>query len=314
MMPTVTTKNLIKIFGRSKALDGVSLSIEAGERVALVGHNGSGKSTLVRCLLGLHNYLGGVEIFGMDARSRRETILARVSFVPQLPPALRFSVSDYLAFVLRMGGVAPAVVAKHCEAFGFDLEPHLRKPFHKLSGGMKQKLLVAVALARRPDLLIMDEPTANLDTASRAAFYAGLDALPKTSTMLLVSHRIDELAGIVTRTIELDHGRIAQDDVVATGPRQTAADLSRSYACRLVFAQMPGSIATTLVEWGFETSAVSLVWHGHVFAGDRFRFLAQVARWSGFIKDISMVEHELCCPVKPTLAPAKERSEACTRA
>ncbi len=94
---------------------------------------------------------------------------------------------------------------------GLDLSQHRKQIFFKLSGGMKQKLLIAIALARNPKILILDEPSANLDPDARETFFSLLDGMPKETVMLLSSHRVDEISQLVNRVVEMDQGKVVLD-------------------------------------------------------------------------------------------------------
>jgi ABC-2 type transport system ATP-binding protein len=90
----------------------------------------------------------------------------------------------------------------------------MQKSFMKLSGGMKQKLLIAIAMGRGNDIIIMDEPTSNLDPDSRKIFYDLISNFPDNATILLTSHRAEELSFFANRVIEMDYGRVLRDEVV----------------------------------------------------------------------------------------------------
>lgn len=295
----IEIRSLHKAFDKKPALRDVSLTVAPGERVALVGHNGSGKTTLVRCILGLHNYEGRILVEGHEVRAERVAMLRKIAFVPQSPPALRFTVTEYLEFLRAVCGVAPSEVIRVAGVLGLDVGECRRRPFRKLSGGMKQKLLAAAALARRPALLVMDEPTANLDPAARGAFFTLLAGLPRESALLLTSHRVDELAGLVTRLVELDDGAVARDEVVSTlAPGASVADRVR---CRIVVAQeAAASVVRGLAAWGLACDVArgtQNTWRGYVGAPDRFRLLADLSRWAGALRTVELEDerqaHEL---------------------
>ncbi len=158
-------------------------------------------------------------------------------------------------------------------------------PFVKLSGGMKQKILIAVALGRDCELLILDEPAANLDPEARHAFFGLLAERVGRATMLISSHRLDEVAPLVNRVLELDMGRIVLDDRVADD-----VALAGKVRCRLVLRRVESAIAKTLAEWGLSGNADGLVWHGAIAGPDRLRFLGMLARYVGVLTHIEMEE------------------------
>lgn len=280
----ILVHGLYKKFGEKAALNGIDLKVTSGERVAFVGHNGSGKTTLLRCILALHAFEGQIAVAGLDIRAARRRVLTQIGFVPQNPPALRFSVAEYLAFAEQVTGVLPAQVAAVAARLGLDLEECRGRAFRKLSGGMKQKLLIAAAMARRPALLIMDEPTANLDPKARAAFFELLAELPADSAVLLSSHRVDELSGLVTRLVELDGGRIVRDDALTAA---VGAQLAGKMRCRVVLSEALASVVRGLEAWGLRAESDKR-WSGVIGSPDRFRLLADLTRWSAVVASLSL--------------------------
>jgi ABC-type multidrug transport system ATPase subunit len=205
----IEVRGLAKRFGRVEALRGLSFDVPAGRRVAIVGPNGSGKSTLNRVLLGLLAYRGEVRIDGRDAFAERAAIAPRIAYVPQVAPALAVPVGEWSAAVSRLRGLAPDAVPHMAARLGLCLAEVAARPFRALSGGTRQKLLVALALAAEPSLLILDEPTGSLDPQSRARVLALVDALPRSTTVLLCSHRLSEIRQLVDEVIALAEGAIA---------------------------------------------------------------------------------------------------------
>ena len=155
--------NVVKDFRRARVLDGINLDIGIGERVALIGSNGAGKTTLIRCLLGEYTYGGEVAINGLDPRSNRTQVLGNIGFVPQLPPPLKMPVGQLIDFSASLCGTDPLRIHAIAKRLGLAIEEILSRQFVRLSGGMKQKLLIAIALGREAKVLVMDEPAANLD-------------------------------------------------------------------------------------------------------------------------------------------------------
>ena len=207
----IRLEKLSKSFGRTKALDGLTLTAEAGEKIALVGANGAGKTTLFRCLLGEYAYEGVVRIDGRDPRCDRASLLMTVGFVPQLPPPLRMPVKDLIGFAAGVSGADRGRIVSVAADLGLEVAEVANRPFIKLSGGQKQKLLIAIALGRETRFLILDEPAANLDPPARAILFALLERR-RDDTMIVSSHRVDEVAGLGTRIVELDRGHVVFDD------------------------------------------------------------------------------------------------------
>lgn len=200
-----------KRFGRVRALDAVSLQIEAGERVALIGTNGSGKTTLLRALLGLIRVDGQVRIHGIDVAQAPEYALRELAYVPQISPPLDAPVREVIATFAELRAI-PLEACIDCAArLGLPLEAALHVRFRDLSGGMRQKLLAALALAANPRILVCDEPTANLDAAARGAFLAQLEQRPSDSILIVCSHHAEDVRSLVTRIVELREGSVVSD-------------------------------------------------------------------------------------------------------
>lgn len=207
----IRAKRFSKQFGTHVVLDDLSLSIDAGERVALLGLNGAGKTTLFRCLLGLVPFEGELEIDGLDAIRRGRQVRARIGYVPQRPPHFPGTLDELVDFIGGLRGLDRADVAGHMSALDLSLEVHGEKPVRALSGGMLQKTLLAFATAAGVPILLLDEPTANLDPRARRDFVRALEAIPERTTVLLSSHRLEDIRAVADRLILLHGGRIVFD-------------------------------------------------------------------------------------------------------
>lgn len=278
---------LEKTFKRNRVLNRLDLTVASGERVALVGANGAGKTTLIRCLLGEYTAGGTIAVDGASPRERRTEVLQQVGFVPQLPPPLRMPVGELLRFAASLCGSQPERMASVAERLGLAIEPIRRQAFARLSGGQKQKLLIAVALGRDARLLLMDEPAANLDPEARRTFFQLLAQRGNTTTMLISSHRLDEVASLVNRVIELDGGRVVLDDRVAE-----AVSLTSLLRCHVRVTRLEKAVTDTLASWGFRAGADPLRFEGTVAAPDRLRFFGVLARYSGLVASVALDEIE----------------------
>jgi zinc transport system ATP-binding protein len=198
----------------------VTLNIDRGEVVALLGPNGSGKSTLVRGLLGLSDQLGGQTLLFGVARDKLAD-KARIGYVPQRH-SLSASVRATVQEVVEIGRLphrrwwAPweradrAIVRESLELVGLADRAH--EDVTTLSGGQQRRVLIARALAAQPEVLVMDEPTAGVDAASQVVLAQVLSRLAERgTTMLIVTHELDALAGMVTRVLCTNRGRIDFD-------------------------------------------------------------------------------------------------------
>ena len=208
----IEIKNVSKKFADQFVLKDINLNIDDGEQVLFVGQNGAGKSSLMRTILG--EYIptsGSVAIDGFDSFKQRSRALRGISFVPQTPPPLKLSLNELIYFAERTADASRADIVKFCDEMELDLGSNLNKPFHKLSGGMKQKFLIALAFGRASKAMIFDEPTANLDPSAREHFKTLLRKYAKDRSLIFISHRLDEVEGLVKRMICMDLGRIVDD-------------------------------------------------------------------------------------------------------
>ncbi len=212
----IEVKDLVKKFSGVKVIDHLNVKFHAGDRIALIGQNGAGKTTLIRCILGLYTFEGFLQVLNKNPRTEREQILQSVGFVPQLPPPLKMTVSEIIDFFSSVTRMDLNKFDQITRDLKLDVEKHLHKPFLKLSGGMKQKLLVALALSRSPKILLMDEPTANLDPEARKVLVGYLEQLPEDTLLILSSHRVKEIEHLVNRIVEMDLGKIVVDQSYST--------------------------------------------------------------------------------------------------
>jgi len=207
----VEASGIGKRFGRVTALSDVCFELPAGQRTALVGPNGSGKSTLNRILMGLLSYDGELRLDGLAPSRERVEIARRMAYVPQTAPGMGAPLGDLVRELSRVRGLDPARVAGIASELDLELADFARRPFRALSGGTKQKVLIALALAAKPSLLILDEPTGSLDARARERFLALCDRLPKPTTLLLCSHHFEEVRQLVDHVLVLDEGRVVYD-------------------------------------------------------------------------------------------------------
>jgi zinc transport system ATP-binding protein len=206
--------------GSNVVLDGVSFVLERGAFVTLLGPNGSGKTTLVRAALGLVALsAGSARLFGTPVQSF--SAWHRVGYVPQRTtaaagvPATVFEVvaSGRIARSRRPGGHRRADRAAVARALGsVGLEHLARAPIAELSGGQQQRVLIARALAGEPDVLVLDEPIANVDAEGQSEFSHVLGSLSASGlSVLLVAHAVGVMEGLVTRSVVLERGRVVYE-------------------------------------------------------------------------------------------------------
>ncbi len=210
----IHASGLAKAFAGHVVLDGLSLTVAAGERVALLGLNGTGKTTLFRCLLGQLPYEGELLIDGLDARRDGRRVRARVGYVPQRPPHFYGTLGDLAVFFGGLRGLDLQVVARRMDHLDLSLEDHAAKPVSALSGGMLQKTLLALATAAEVPLLLLDEPTANLDPRARREFVRALESVSTDTTVFLSSHRLEDIRAVADRLLLLHSGRLVFDGTI----------------------------------------------------------------------------------------------------
>jgi zinc transport system ATP-binding protein len=229
--PVLEARGLVFAYGPHRVLDGVDLAVEPGEFVALVGPNGSGKSTLLRLLLGLAAPASGtVRLFGAEPRQLRDR--SRLGYVPQrttLPEHLPAPVEEVVAAgCLSRRGWRRGLTASDRIDVAHALESvaladRAGDPLRELSGGQQQRVLIAKALVSGPELLVLDEPVAGVDTESQGLFRDALVHLVEAhgAGVLLVSHELGAVADDLDRVAVLQRGTIAFDgppaDLTARG-------------------------------------------------------------------------------------------------
>lgn len=197
--PAVHTEKLTKVFGDVTAVDNVTFDINRGEVFGVLGPNGSGKTTTIRMLCGLLTPTSGTAtVAGFDVRTQSEEIRWNIGYMSQ-----RFgmyedlTVAENLDFYSSLYGLAGEEKRKRMEEL-FDelgLRPRIKQLVGTLSGGWKQRISLACAIAHHPQVLFLDEPTAGVDPAARRRFWDTIYELARGGTTILVTtHYMDEAA------------------------------------------------------------------------------------------------------------------------
>lgn len=211
--PVIEIRGLGVRYGRRRVLDDVGLEVDAGEVVALLGRNGEGKTSLVRCLLGQQKAsAGSCRLFGHGTWPRRPELMRRLGFVPEEPDAPgslsgaalgRFSERVHEAW-------DGAAYAARLERYGVPAST----PFRSLSRGQKAQVMLSLALAHEPELLVLDDPTLGLDAVSRRGVYEEVvgELAERELTVFLASHDLAGVESIVTRVAVLRGGSIVLDE------------------------------------------------------------------------------------------------------
>ena len=207
---------LVKRFGTSTVVDGISFSVAEGEVVGFVGPNGAGKSTTMKIISGLLNAnSGSVTIDGILFSNSPRAYLGRLGALIESPafyPGL--NARDHLAYLARVRGqYGDALIGDTLNRVGLD--PDSRKPVRKFSTGMKQRLGIAMAILHKPKLLVLDEPTNGLDPAAIVAMRDLIRQLAESGTAVLVSsHLLSEIQRVCNRVVFVKAGRVARDQKI----------------------------------------------------------------------------------------------------
>lgn len=251
------TRRLGKRYGRRWALRDCSLTLPAGRMAALVGPNGAGKTTLLHLAIGLLQPSdGSVRVFGRDPWTQPLAVLPRVGFVAQDHPLYPgFTVAETLRFGLRMNQQWDGEIAEaRLRRLGIPLDQRVGK----LSGGQQAQVALAIALAKRPALLLLDEPVASLDPLARRDFLRTLveAATERGITTLLSSHIIADLEHACDYLIILSASRvqltgdlaaIKQSHRLFVGPRSDTAQINALRAVWEVIGEHHDQQRTTLL-------------------------------------------------------------------
>jgi len=212
MAPVIVAEHLTKWYGPRLAVDRVSLEVEAGEVMGLLGPNGSGKTTILRILTGyLRPSAGTARIAGLDVVDDALAARSRVGYVPEDAPLYGgMSVREFLVFMAKLKGLAVRAATEAVEsaierlALG-DVRRHL---IARLSRGYRQRVAIAQALLGNPALLILDEPTNGLDPRQIIEVRGHIRALAGERTILITSHILGEIERVADRVAILLEGRL----------------------------------------------------------------------------------------------------------
>ena len=236
--PALETDALTVSYGRTRVVDGLTLSVPRGSVFALLGRNGAGKSSLLRVLLGQRPPAQGrVRLLGEDPWTRRTSLMARVGVVPEEPDAPpEMTPVQLSAFCARLHSRwdSPAV-AERLRRF----EVPADRSFGRLSKGQKGAVMLALALGHAPELLLLDDPTLGLDVVARDAVFQEVigDLADRGTTVFVTTHDLQSIEGIA------DHVAILHEGRLALAGSLEALKAERSQSLEQIFAATAGSRA-----------------------------------------------------------------------
>ena len=220
----IELNGVTKTYGAMRAVDDVSFSLAAGESLALWGSNGAGKTTLLRCLLGVTRFEGTITVDGISVSRAGKDARRRIGYVPQVVPVFDLPVGEMIRLTARLRNADLNEGLARLDEFG--LGSTVRKPVESLSGGMKQKLALTLALLGDPPILLLDEPTSNLDARSQDELIDLLGNLQNEGrTIVFTSHRWDEIRELAQRVVVLEHGKCISSGPVAEMARASGGQL-----------------------------------------------------------------------------------------
>ena len=231
----IRVENITKSYGKNTVLDHISFEIPAGETVAIVGPNGAGKTTLLEILMTLRKADSGtIHIMGerLDEQRSVDKIRSKIGVMLQEGGMYQFiKLKEALELFAAFYSVDKEKIERLI-AF-FELQPYLNTKFHKLSGGWKQRFLLAIAFLHDPALIFLDEPTTGLDPKATQLVWKKLrGGEPKRKTILVSTHSMEEVEKYCDRVIVLKNGRIIENGAPADIKKKLDVDFfSDAYFC-----------------------------------------------------------------------------------
>jgi len=217
-MSVINVQNITKRYGKKTVLDNICFQIPAGEIVAIIGPNGMGKTTLLEILMTLRKVdSGSVSILGKNAGEQKnvDDIRSKIGVMLQEGGMYNYiKLKEALDLFASFYSVGKEKIDKLVEYF--ELKPYLNSKFEKLSGGWKQRFLLAIAFLQDPDLVFLDEPTTGLDPKATQLVWDKIKGgEQKDKTILVSTHSMEEVDKYCDRVIVLNKGKIIANDTPA---------------------------------------------------------------------------------------------------
>ena len=214
-MKVISVKELTKSYGKKVVLYNISFNINQGEIVAIVGPNGTGKTTLLETLMTLRNYsTGNISVLGQDISTQKgkDIVRSKIGVMLQEGGMYNFiKLKEALDLFASFYDVSKEEINKMIDEF--ELRPYLNTKYQKLSGGWKQRFLLAIAFLHNPELVFLDEPTTGLDPkATKIVWDRIRDCNETKKTIVLSTHSMEEVDKYCSKVIVLNKGKIVEND------------------------------------------------------------------------------------------------------
>lgn len=209
-------KNLVKVYKKDTAVNDISLSVPRGQFFGFLGPNGAGKSSTIHCITGIARITSGtITVWGSDVVDDYKEARRKIGMSPQEFNTDFFGkAEDILDYMGGFYGMRKTERKERVDELleKFDLQDHRKKGFNELSGGLKRRVILARALMHKPELLILDEPTAGVDVEQRHDLWGYFKELSATGmTIILTSHYLEEVELLCDRVAIINKGKIISD-------------------------------------------------------------------------------------------------------
>jgi ABC-2 type transport system ATP-binding protein len=211
----ITLKNITKYFGRVKAVNDLSFSVDSGEVIGFLGPNGAGKTTTLRMMTGfLSPDKGSIVIDGIDIEKDTTAVQKKIGYLPENNPLYKnMQVAEFLDLAARLHQIPSSERAQATDfvVHAVGIEDMYYRPIGELSKGYRQRTGIAAALIHKPDIIIMDEPTEGLDPNQRGDIRELIKDLAKKHTVIMSTHVMQEASAVCSRLLILNQGKLVAD-------------------------------------------------------------------------------------------------------
>ncbi|WP_460767068.1 ATP-binding cassette domain-containing protein [Nocardiopsis nanhaiensis] len=299
----IRAEGLVKVFGKNRAVDGLDLTVPAGQVYGVLGPNGAGKTTAVKMLATLLQMDGGqAQVMGLDVRTQANKVRDKVSLTGQFASVDEdLTGIENLILIGRLVGYRKAAARRRGELLleAFDLQDAAYRQAKNYSGGMRRRLDIAASIVRPPELMFLDEPTTGLDPRSRNQVWDIVRIIvAQGTTVLLTTQYLDEADQLASRIAVIDHGRVIAEgtpgelksSVGAGSVQLRLRDAAQLEQARRVLAQAMGAEVTS----GADPVALTARLTGSSDAADRAAHaLAELSRNGVAVDDFALGQPSL---------------------